>query len=62
MDFVHTTHGDLPRADLTYTDHTSEDATAVYTAREWFYRGEMVRRDAWVDLKRGHSSEVIKGN
>jgi hypothetical protein len=58
MDLVHTIRGDLPRHELTYRDIVTEDDVCVQTAREWFHNGEMVRRDAWVDIKRGLSSEA----
>jgi len=52
----------LPREQLQYTDVTTEDDKAIYTARTWTYQDEIVRRDAWVDLKRGESIEARKGN
>jgi len=61
-DLVFTTRGDLPREQLQYTDVTTEDDKAIYTARTWTYQDEIVRRDAWVDLKRGESIEARKGN
>jgi hypothetical protein len=60
MDSVSTAKGDLPRSALEYRDSVTEDGVAVYTAREWFHDGEMVRRDAWVDMKRGQAAEAQK--
>lgn len=60
-DTVTTTLGELPRDELDFRDLTHEDATAIYTTRQWFHRGEQVRQDAWVDLKRGHDA-ALKGN
>ena len=61
-DLVITIHGELPRSSLIYADEVAEDVTAVYTTRTWFFGDEAVRRDSWVDFKRGHSSEAQKGN
>lgn len=59
---VTTKYGELPREDLTFVDATTENDKAVITAREWFYHGEMVRRDVWADMKSGEASEARKGN
>lgn len=61
-DLVFTTRGELPRKELEYVDTVTEDDKAVYTARVWTYQQEIVRRDAWVDLKRGESFAEQKGN
>lgn len=62
MDLVATLRGELPRSELTYRDEVQENDKAICTTREWFHNGELVRRDAWVDMKRGESSVAEKGN
>lgn len=54
-DLVFTTRGDVPREQLRFVDSQHEDEKAVYTRRDWFMGEEVVRSDAWVDMKRGES-------
>jgi hypothetical protein len=61
MEMVDTIHGPIPRNELSYTDSVVEDEYAVNTARVWTRNGEVVRRDAWVDLKRGVEAAIHKG-
>jgi len=54
-DLVDTAAGMVPRDKLVVSTTTSEDVDAIYAACEFFLDGTLVRRDAWVNLKRGLS-------
>lgn len=60
-DLVQTKLGLLNRAELKVEDHMYEDGNARYVNTRWWYRGELVREDAWVNLKQGVSTEVKLG-
>ncbi len=61
MEQVYTKLGLLPRQSLTVQDVMAEDEKARYIQTKWFYNGELVRQDAWVNLKKGLSSEAEGG-
>jgi hypothetical protein len=52
-DTVMTTKGLVNRSSLTMKMEQSEDDRAIYAACEWYLGEELVRRDGWVNLKRG---------
>jgi len=52
-DLIDTAAGMVPRDKLVVNTPTSEDADAIYASCEFFLDGTLVRRDAWVNLKRG---------
>lgn len=55
---VETIEGPLPFCDLEVKEHKSEGNNELAIAREWYYQGRLVRRDAWVTQLRGHSTEA----
>ena len=61
MELVYTKLGNLPRADLEIKDEIAEDDKARYVKTTWFYKGELVRQDAWVNLKHGLNTELQGG-
>lgn len=59
---VQTTKGLIEDSKLKVIDHIQEDEKARYIATEWYLDGELVRRDAWVNLKQGLSMEGAQNN
>lgn len=58
-DMVQTNAGMLPRHELDVRTFISEEnGNAIVTACEWRYRGAIVRRDVWVNLKRGLATAI----
>ena len=55
---VYTVKGLLPRNVLEVVDYITEDEKARYVQTKWFHQGELVRQDAWVNLKTGVASEL----
>lgn len=47
---VWTTKGPLNREDLEVIDLLKETETTREKITEWYYKGELVRRDGWVSL------------
>lgn len=58
---VQTAEGLLPLDALQVTETRKVGATDIAMAREWFYEGRLVRRDAWVTLLRGVDSQAETG-
>lgn len=58
---VETTIGLIPLSELEIREIKAAGDNELAVAREWYHRGIMVRRDAWVTQLRGHSTS-IKGN
>lgn len=68
---VITTLGILPDTDLETTLAEQDSGNTVCVSREWVYKGAdpalaehvgtVVRRDAWVTIKCGHSAGAIAG-
>lgn len=59
---VQTKNGLIADSELQVIDHIQEDEKARYIATEWYHNGELVRRDAWVNLKQGLSMEGAQNN
>jgi hypothetical protein len=62
MSKVQTTKGLIDRAELTVNEIVDEDDTARYIKTEWYLGDELVRRDAWVNLKQGITMKVEGAN
>lgn len=58
---VETAKGLLPFDELEIREVRGDGANEVSIAREWYWRGELVRRDAWVTLLRGVPSALTEG-
>ena len=58
---VQTAEGLLPLDALQVTETRKVGATDISMAREWYYEGRLVRRDAWVTLLRGVESNGEAG-
>lgn len=59
---VQTTAGLVDEALLSRKTYTAaEDDNSITEAREWFMGEQMVRRDVWVTVKRGHELTAEKG-
>lgn len=58
---VHTIKGDLPYDELEQREVRAEGDNDLSIAREWYYRGELVRRDGWVTLLRGAEMGMAQG-
>ena len=54
-DLVQTKVGMVPREKLVVSHVQDESDTAFEAATEFYLEGELVRRDAWVNMKRGLS-------
>lgn len=52
---VYTTKGLVERSELTVKDVVNESENARECATEWYLGGELVRRDAWVNVLRPQS-------
>lgn len=52
---IHTTKGLVPLSQLEVKDIVSYTANSRDMATEWRKDGELVRRDVWVSILRGHS-------
>jgi hypothetical protein len=50
MNEVYTTKGLLPRDVLEVKDIITETENSRCVAMEWYYNGELVRRDAWANI------------
>ena len=50
MNLVFTKLGLLPRKDLQVKFEFSETDNSLCVATEWYYNGELVRRDAWANV------------
>lgn len=61
MEQVQTKLGLLPREHLKVEDNVFEDDKARYVQTKWYFNDELVRQDAWVNLKQGLASEVTGG-
>lgn len=61
MELVHTTHGLVPRTALKVEDSVYEDEKARYVQTKWYLGDELVRQDAWVNLKQGLTSQAEGG-
>lgn len=57
MNKVYTIKGLLPRDELEARDIITETDNSRCIATEWYYQGEMVRRDAWANLLRSEGLE-----
>ena len=62
MSKVQTTKGLIDRAELTVNEIVDEDDSARYVATEWYLGNELVRRDAWVNMKQGITMKVEGAN
>lgn len=58
---VSTAKGLIDREELQLEMNQYEDDNAVYVNTKWWHNGELVRQDAWVNLKQGQATEVIHG-
>jgi hypothetical protein len=56
MNEVYTIKGLLPRSALEVKDIISETENSRCVATEWYYNGELVRRDAWANIY--HAKEM----
>jgi hypothetical protein len=53
MSLIYTTKGLINREDLVVLDNVQEDEKARYVQTQWFLGDELVRQDAWVNMKTG---------
>lgn len=58
---IQTKNGLMDRSELQVEDRIYEDDNARYVNTRWWHQGEIVREDAWVNLKQGVSTEVKLG-
>ncbi len=61
MSLVTTRLGDLDEEKLVVKTHEQNCGNAIEVVREWYLGEEMVRRDCWVTIKRGHVLTAEKG-
>lgn len=59
--FVHTTKGLVPFERLEVKEVRDQGDNHLSIAREWYLDGELVRRDAWVTILRGHAAAGVQG-
>jgi hypothetical protein len=59
MNEVYTIKGLLPRSALEVKDIITETENSRCVAMEWYYNGELVRRDAWANILR---TEAVAGS
>lgn len=62
MAIVYTTKGLLPSEELEIKDIITLEDNARVTATEWYYGGELVRRDVWVSALRPIDAESQQAN
>lgn len=55
MRTVQTAKGLIPEDQLEVKDIRADGENDISLAREWYHQGELVRRDAWVTVLRGHT-------
>lgn len=58
---VYTTKGLVPFDRLEIKEIRDAGDNHISVGREWYLDGEMVRRDAWVTILRGHALESEQG-
>lgn len=58
---VQTAKGLLPFGELEIREVRGDGENEVSIAREWYWHGELVRRDAWVTLLRGNPAATDQG-
>lgn len=62
MRLVDTAKGRIPFDQLEVREVKSSGDNDESVAREWYFNGEMVRRDAWVTLLRGNDTQAQTGD
>ena len=58
---VSTLKGLIDREELQLEMNQYEDDNAVYVNTKWWHNGELVRQDAWVNMKQGLNTEAQLG-
>ena len=58
---VTTAKGLIDREELQLEMNQYEDDNAVYVNTKWWHNGELVRQDAWVNMKQGLNTEAQLG-